>query len=246
MRTGQKNENMPIDADFLRAVAPLYDAGMGTELVGPVLYSLVRMARPRRLLEVGLGYTTPFLLQALADSAADHRREVATLAARSEKNLLLPDYYREPYAPVLCGIDDQSHPGSTAGAVAEVVAGMGLEPFLKLVPGDFRGQARSLGAAHLPIDFVWFDCGGIAEYRDFLFEYWGVINPDGGLLVLHSTQTNLTIHSVISRLKLEQATTKFLDFEMVSLLEPHKHAQNSVTLIRFTAGVSQKFYSVEP
>ena len=42
-----------------------YRKGMGTESVGPLLRSLVRMVRPNRVLEIGAGYTTPFLLEGL-------------------------------------------------------------------------------------------------------------------------------------------------------------------------------------
>ena len=39
-----------------------FKAGMGTESAAPFLRSLVRMIRPYRILEVGAGYTTPFLV----------------------------------------------------------------------------------------------------------------------------------------------------------------------------------------
>jgi len=42
-----------------------YRKGMGTENVGPLLRTLVQMIRPQRILEVGAGYTTPFLLDGL-------------------------------------------------------------------------------------------------------------------------------------------------------------------------------------
>ena len=48
---------MPLDAKFYDTIAPLAVPGYGTEEVGPLLYSLVRMTRPRRVLEVGLGFT---------------------------------------------------------------------------------------------------------------------------------------------------------------------------------------------
>ena len=42
--------------------------GYGTEKVGPFLASLVGLARPQRILEIGMGYTTPFLLNSLKDN----------------------------------------------------------------------------------------------------------------------------------------------------------------------------------
>ena len=59
------------DASFLRAVAPLYDLHMGAENLGPMLYTLVRFNKPARVLEVGAGYTSVFILQALRDNAAE-------------------------------------------------------------------------------------------------------------------------------------------------------------------------------
>ena len=41
--------------------------GMGTENVAPFLRSLAELVRPKRILEVGAGYTTPFLLEALVN-----------------------------------------------------------------------------------------------------------------------------------------------------------------------------------
>ena len=44
---------------------------MGAENLGPLLYSYVRFTKPARVLEVGAGYTSMFILQALRDNAAE-------------------------------------------------------------------------------------------------------------------------------------------------------------------------------
>lgn len=59
------------DPQFLNAVKPLYALHMGAENLGPTLYSLVRFTKPARVLEVGAGYTSAFLLQALNDNAIE-------------------------------------------------------------------------------------------------------------------------------------------------------------------------------
>ena len=56
------------DPAFLRVVSPLYDMHMGCENMGPLLYSLVRFLKPKRVLEIGAGLTSIFLLQALVDN----------------------------------------------------------------------------------------------------------------------------------------------------------------------------------
>jgi predicted O-methyltransferase YrrM len=59
------------DPNFLRLIKPLYDLHMGAENLGPMLYNLVRFTKPARILEVGAGYTSAFLLQALRDNAVE-------------------------------------------------------------------------------------------------------------------------------------------------------------------------------
>lgn len=56
------------DPAFMKLVEPLYDMHMGCENMGPMLYNLVRFLKPKRILEVGAGYTSIFILQALKDN----------------------------------------------------------------------------------------------------------------------------------------------------------------------------------
>ncbi|HUG35828.1 MAG TPA: hypothetical protein VML54_02690, partial [Candidatus Limnocylindrales bacterium] len=71
---------MPLTAEFLRAVAPVdKNWSMGVELVSPLLYSLIRCAKPRSALEVGAGYSSLFILQALADNAEEFERHRAEM-----------------------------------------------------------------------------------------------------------------------------------------------------------------------
>ena len=68
-------------AAWLDAVAPLARQHMGTENMGPLLYALVRFLKPRRVLEVGAGFTTLFILQARRARA----RGGAILSSRDEE-----------------------------------------------------------------------------------------------------------------------------------------------------------------
>ena len=54
--------------------------------------------------------------------------------------------------------------------------------------------------------------------------------------MLHSTLSNYRNWVWLQDLKLQQATTGFRDFELLSLLEPHKWAQNSCTVLRKVSG----------
>ena len=59
---------------WLARASPAYDEHMGAENLGPALYGLCRFAKPTVALEIGGGYTSLFILQALEDNAAEARR----------------------------------------------------------------------------------------------------------------------------------------------------------------------------
>eukprot|EP01124_Arcella_intermedia_P019113 TRINITY_DN2624_c0_g2_i2.p1 TRINITY_DN2624_c0_g2~~TRINITY_DN2624_c0_g2_i2.p1 ORF type:complete len:288 (+),score=77.90 TRINITY_DN2624_c0_g2_i2:464-1327(+) len=53
---------------FLKLIEPLYTISFGVENMAPLLYSLIRFLKPKKVLEVGCGYTSVFILQALKDN----------------------------------------------------------------------------------------------------------------------------------------------------------------------------------
>ena len=239
---------MPLDARFYETVAPLCMPGMGTEEVGPLLYSLVRMTRPHRALEVGLGYTSPFLAQALADNVVSFesdREIVRTQDKGIHRSTLSTDYHQKAdYAPMLHAIDDYSLDGTSAPQVLGALEKLGLSPLVTLWQGDFRGKSAEIGLGARPLDFVWFDCGGIDEYVDFINEYWDLITVENGMLLLHFTYWTLSkkrsvrelvmvMGSIANEIKRQQLSAGLdAPFEVLSLVEPHKSRQGSVTMIR--------------
>jgi predicted O-methyltransferase YrrM len=246
---------MPLDARFQQAVTPLFVPGMGTEHVGPLLYNLVRMTRPRRVLEVGLGYTSPFLAQALADAMAEDGEDRHVLeeapADDMRRSLLRPENFQRPYAPRLHAIDDFSGEGTSAPRVLETLRALGIDGFVQVHKADFRGYVARIDHGDLPFDFVWFDAGGPLEYIDFLREYWPLIAQDHGLLLLHFTYWNLTVNyqgrdhtnllcgSIANEIKRQQLHAGVASrFEVLSLVEPHKSRQGSLTMVRKLAGTS--------
>jgi hypothetical protein len=239
---------------FTDAVASLYNPGLGTEHVAGLLYSMVRMTRPRSLLEIGLGYTTPFLLQALRDNIEEHTEDLGRLQ-RAEPDdprldVLRLEAHEGDYAPRLLAVDDLSDPDTTAAEVPRVIAALGLNHLYTLQHGSFRGLTSTLAPPVVPFDFVWFDCGGPHEYVDFLAEYWPYIEPDGGILLLHYTYWHLpTVRNrrdgspltpgplepsmMLREIKRQQGRLGLdAHFEVASLLERHKSRQGSVTMIR--------------
>ena len=74
-------------------------------------------------------------------------------------------------------------------------------------------------------DFVWFDCGGNAEYKNFIDEYWDICS---GYIFFHFTYSNGSpneLHDII----LNNITGNPLIFDIV---EPHKSRQGSITMVR--------------
>jgi hypothetical protein len=250
---------MPLTSDFYDIIKAVdRNWSMGVELVSPLIYYLIRSTHPRSLLEVGAGYSTPFILQALADNMAEYEENKKLLQGhvRSDRHVGLrrllrgrhplplasPEYYQSEYCPVLSVIDDSSHPATSAGLVEELARRLNLSHLLQFHDGDFRGMSRRFRKELLPFDLVWFDCGGIT---DFLAEYWQLVNPHGGFLLLHSAISNPYKRSVLLDLKRQQATDRATRFEMLSVVEPHKWQQNSLTILRMTSPDLEKGYPTE-
>lgn len=240
---------MPLDQEFYQKTDKLKVTGMGTEHVAPLLYSLIRMLRPRRVLEVGLGYTSPFIAQALQDNVEEYLYDKQVLEGKIDdvhRNGVLNDgYYNIPYIPKLYAIDDYSIEGTSAPKVLEVIKSLNLDHVVDLTEGDFRGQSKSMNPMAFPLDFVWFDCGGHHEYIDFIEEYWPLINSNFGMLLFHFTyweirgvkdgkdQKKIILGSIANEIKRQQLAAGVQSgFEVLSLLEPHKRRQGSITQIR--------------
>lgn len=254
-----------ITNEFLDKVAPMLVAGMGTEHVGPQLYSLLRMIRPQYVMEVGLGYTTPFILQALADNKADYERDKGILQnapAQDERRMqLLPEYFNAPYEPKLVAIDDYSQEATSATRVLETSEALGLSPYLELIKRDFHGASRDISEELLPFDFAWLDCGGTENYRAFFEEFWPLVNPNGGFAAVHFTyrwqryqngegeldeDVSMMPVNLVHELQAAHAEESEKSVEVLSLIEPHKWRQGSMTLLRRVPAEEQRCYIYHP
>jgi predicted O-methyltransferase YrrM len=234
-----------IDETFRAAVDTLASPKMGTEAVAPLLYDLVMLHRPRRILEVGGGLSSLYLLKGLADSDAAIEAEQARVTA--EGGLLNEAYFETAIAPArLHMIDNLVHADTTAGKVIQTAQDLGLDAPLQVHEADFIGYADKLPKDEPPFDMVWFDCGTIEYFQHFRRAYWPLVSRNGGLILIHSLATNFHGQMFLSELKLEQATKSFSEFELLTLIEPHKRRQNSVTLIRLTGGLHTQIHSIMP
>ena len=189
-----------------------YRPGLGTENVGPFLRAMVQMLRPNRVLEIGAGYTTPFLLEALVNN----ERVYNDGNLRSE---YLSDYN---YDPKLVVIDDMSLGDLSKRAGMELML---KSKYLNFCEGLFQGKARQLYNEYGVFDFVWFDCGSRDEYEAFFSEYWDICSS---YIICHFThsdgQPNEKHTSIMNGIK--------GDPFIIDIVEPHKTRQGSVTIIK--------------
>ncbi|CAO1652473.1 hypothetical protein NYA22BAC_01823 [Parasphingorhabdus sp. NYA22] len=219
----QKHPFFDVDPER-RPLLPFSDsfqAGMGTELVAPFLYSLVRMLRPMRLLEIGCGYTTRWLVKALEDNEKVHIDWNAD-----------PEYFKKSYDPVLICIDNHDDaPEKPEGGSSDLLQ----SNYIQFFPAMFEGLAEEIKEEYGELDFVWFDCGGPEEYRSFCEEYLPICS---GYIFFHFTyyrgQPNSN-HDIISEFT---SAPKYLDedgkslWSQIDLVEPHKYRQGSVTMLK--------------
>lgn len=248
--------NSIFDPKFQAAVEPLRVPQMGTEVVATLLSSLVQMLRPRHVLEVGMGYTTPFLAAALSRIEEQVRAESAELAGKTEQHLatgatlddawlntdpalLTPTYYLKPFNPKLVAVDNLSIADSSAVRVQQVLNDLGLDHVVEVVNADLRECVDKLPAGFSPIDLAWVDAW---ECLYFFDHFWDLINPDGGVVVFHYLMTYPEGEAVIRYItKFQEAHPG--ELEIMNLLEPHKLVQNSLTVLRRTGGSSKPMYA---
>ena len=186
--------------------------GMGTEVVAPFLRSMVQLLRPNRVLEIGAGYTTPFLLEGLVNNQQ----------VFDDGNLDNRYFQNYVYEPRLVIIDDMS--------LGELKGKPGMDmiidsPYVEFVQGLFQGKRNQIEKEYGNFDFVWFDCGGPIEYENFIREYW---NYCSNYILFHFTYSNgkpNLNHKIIR----ENINENIIIFDIV---EPHKKRQGSITILK--------------
>ena len=188
-----------------------YREGMGTENVGSFLRALAQMVRPNRILEIGAGYTTPFLLEALINNER----------VFNDGNLDEAYFKNYDYAPKLVVIDDMS--------LDDLMKKPGMNnlitsKYIDFIEGKFEDKADVLLNKYGNFDFVWFDCGGASEYEIFMDQYWHICS---GYVLFHYTYSNGKPNSNHNIL-LDKITGNHSIFDIV---EPHKNSQGSITMV---------------
>ena len=181
-----------------------FRGGYGTENVGFFLQSLMQMVRPERVLELGGGYTTPFLIEAIANNSKLY----------TDTNYD-SEYLKNASVPKMVVIDEDFNVG---GKVNDI-------DYVEVIEGRFQGQSKYLYDKYGKFDFVWFDCGGVADYKDFIKEYWDICSE---YVIFHFTyyekQPNKVLETILKNIR--------GSYFRMDIIEPHKFRQGSLTMLR--------------
>ncbi len=248
-----------LDSLFLKHCRDLYNPHMGVENVGPLLYSLVRFTKLRRIVEIGAGYTTLWLLQALKENDIEMKR-LKDLQDEGKCRLLNIPWTIEDFvdqydcnitndgkssSSLLC-IDNCLHQRETATGAGAVARSLGLDDYLEFVKGD----AFDMQFEEKTLDLIWCDFGVGSKMKEFASSAWKSIKP-GGFLICHSTLTNQRTRTWLEKIRNreheEETGIPPDEFVELSMLEPHKRYQNSVTILQRRKGsheeVQEPIYS---
>lgn len=219
-------------------VAKLKNNGMGTENVGPLLYSLVKIHRPKDVLAVGLGYSTAYIVKAILDVGKEEQldRELMTSCDSGEGRLeVLNSRFQRPDDRSLTGIDNLSEDTGGIRYLQKLIDHMGFKRNFRMIPEDI---ATALQQVSKRFDFVWVDCGHQSDYGQIFNEVFARCSS-GATVVFHYTYIDvdqqgeavLVPGPFVNELK-RQIAISDEDYEFISLVEPHKIRQGSVSIIR--------------
>lgn len=232
---------------FLHHLDTLYNPHMGVENLGLFLYSWIRFTKVRKVVEIGAGYTSLWILQALRDNDNELER-IRQLGRRGGCLLLdipwaVPDmveaYDQEPAS--LLSVDNCKHQKETATGASAVAKTLGLDDYM-----EFRlGDAFDLDLDPASVDLLWCDFGVGSRMADFCSTAWKCLRP-GGFLICHSTLTNRNTRAWLEavRQKKDESVTGLPNNEYVelSLLEPHKRYQNAISILQKRTGLDGARY----
>ena len=234
------------DHSFLSQAGLLYNPCMGVENLGPLLYSFLRMTKRRRVVEIGAGYTTLWILQALKDNDIE-LQSIRSIQESGECKLLNIDWsiHEEVEAfdsePVrlLC-IDNCEHQRETASGAGLVAKSLGLDSYLEFRQGD----AFDMKLPDSSVDVLWCDFGVGARMPEFISSAWDCISP-GGFLLCHSTLTNentrMWLEGIRNRAPKDVTGIEPGEYTELSLLESHKRFQNSVSILQKRSSNGEKY-----
>jgi predicted O-methyltransferase YrrM len=216
---------------------------MGTENSASLISTLIRMARPETVVEIGAGDSTILIAQALHQALIDWQRDKVLLNTQKweERTALLdPAGIPEVYRPRLITIDDFSAEGSSAEDAWCLLRRRDIdEGIVTFVKENFYALDEATIASWGAIDIAWIDAATPADDIRFVAALWERIAP-GGYLCLHEptmlTTVNIDESQRLRRVRspIWEELVQRLDnsFELITLPELHKYRQSGLGIVR--------------
>ncbi|RQR40594.1 MULTISPECIES: DUF2087 domain-containing protein [unclassified Burkholderia] len=216
---------------------------MGTENSANLISTLIRMARPATVVEIGAGDSTVFIAKALEQARQDwqHDKNLLDASTWQERSALLdPTGIPDNYHPRLITIDDFTAEGSSAEEAWDALKNNDVdEGLVTFVKRNFYALDEATIASWGVIDIAWIDAGTPADDVRFVATLWDRIAP-GGYLCLHEP-TMLTTVSMEGAQRVRRVRTPIWEelfrrlddsFELVTLPELHKYRQSGLGIVR--------------
>ena len=210
-----------------------------TENVGPFIYSTIKTIRPKKILEIGAGYTSIFFAKALKEIEEEDNFDLQLLKdQKSDPNwerrhrLLNKDYPFSSDSKLIIVDNFSKEKHDTARPVDNAIKKLHLNKYIDFVESDGMDlqKINEMISNSLPLDFVFLDFGAGAALPILFKFYFEKINSFGGYIMVHSTLTNAMHRLWLAELKLKYSNDSSV--EIMSFLEPNKIMQNSFTLIK--------------
>ena len=236
------------NSEFRKCVKELSSDSMGTEHMGPFLYALIKFTRPHRILEIGSGLTTLYILAALKEISDLEKEELKGKKTNYNIDFKNDDYYKMTHPKfTLHTFDNFKHPKTSAGRIVDISKKLNFYHLLKFWNTDYKNLPKVLNQNDKSFDMAWCDVGGLQNYITQLNMILPLLsNRIDGYLMFHSTLSNVHGLAFLNQLRLDVFSGKLPDFEIMSLFEPHKCRQNSCTILRKKGVLSSRIYSEQP
>jgi predicted O-methyltransferase YrrM len=208
-----------LNKEFITSAQNFY----GTENMAMFLYSHILFTRPTNIIEVGAGYSSMFIAQAIEDV----KKNVTNLQYPEliPRKWLTSDRkkFMEEYNPKFTIVETEFNNKKNAIKFNQLNNYQNINK----VPYDIYEYLEI--NTYEKYDMVYMDFGDGSNYLKCFYIFWNSLQ-EGGYIFVHNTLTNYMSRLFISEIKLLQQYEK--NMEIISFLEPHKKYQNSFTIIK--------------
>lgn len=198
-----------------------------TENVSLLLYSLVRTYRPVKVLEVGAGYSSLCITKAFEDVQTEtllgYKLGEKSVEPNEQLYTKMFDKTGLTYSPRITIIDyDQKR----TEKVYNILNDLNLMRFVDVLNVEAMEYLKSNQDNY---DMIWIDFSSGLEYREILQHCFKMLDANG-IIAFHNTATNVAGRLFLSELNMKSKISD--DFEFLTIHEPHKKIQNSITLVK--------------